>query len=389
MSAGASSRKRAALSLAVVAVAIVAAPSIAGGTVSLARGRIIAGGGLMVLGRPVQFYGTPGIDRAGGVSDDVQTGFSPNTQELRQAVLYFQPDTTMQVVAGQGQAVPGAPSAAFVRFNNVRGIDGVPFFGFTTDVPSSGVARFFQGAVEPLLGTGAPSDGTVQPGDFVAAQTRLFVAAGDRLASVVPSTKTFTEVIRVGDMLDGRVVTAVSSTQLFPLAIEPTGTLATAVLTLDGSSDAVTRFNLQTGSAMIALAENGPAPGFPAGVTIRFLLNSADINANGDWSVQTRLMGSGITDANDFTLFFFDGSGVLLGRVQEGMQVPDAAPGTTVALPAPPLQGPTRGGAFLPCSGTTAPATPSRKGSFSANASTPTTTVNPTRPPRATMRTAL
>jgi hypothetical protein len=341
-----SNRNRAALSAGVVTLAVAITPSDAAGTAAFPRARVIAKGGQIIVDRPVQFFGPPVIDQTGCVSVDAQTGTSPDTQELQQVVLHFRPDSTMEVVARQGQTVPGAPNATFVHFNNLNVVDEVPLFRFSTNLPSSGIARFVAGAVDPVLGTGAAADGTLAPGDFVAAQTRLFVLAVDRLVSVIPGTGTFNELIRVGDMLDGRMVTAVPPATLFPLAIEPSGTFATAVVTLDGSSDAVTRFNLQTGSKTIALAEDGPAPGLPAGVTIRFLLNSADMNANGDWSVPGRLTGSGISDANDFVVFFFDAGGTLQGRVQEGMPVPDAAPGTTVLLPAAPLHGST-GAAFL------------------------------------------
>jgi hypothetical protein len=243
------------------------------------------------------------------------------------------------ILLAQGDTLPNSTAVVLSFSRPIAGADG-DFAVVTTNMGRSLVRFTAEGTAVPILGVGASGErASFSPRSYVVNAGRVAVDAGEAIvAAPVADSSGVTTIIRNGDSFAGAAVTEIFTLDTVYLngARNGTGRVVT-----NGSTDIVISFNTETGVPSPLLTELTQAPGFPAGVNLLNFTSGTRINSAGFTGTGARLFGSGISSANDEIALVLDAGGNRVALVQEGTQVPGAAPGTVFTLPAAPVLGST------------------------------------------------
>jgi hypothetical protein len=243
-----------------------------------------------------------------------------------------------EVLLEQGQTLGDTAAVVLTISRPLSGRDG-DFALVTTSMGRSIVHFTAEGHAVPVLGVGAPGvrasfdprTYVVNAGFVVADVTDAIVAAD------LSDSSSVTTIIEVGAPFAGGTVREVFS--LDPVFVNAGG-LGTGRIVIDESgADVIVSYAAAAGVPSPRLTEFTQAPDFPPGVNLSNFTGGARINDAGFFAIAARLIGPGITNANNEARFVFDPGGEVVNLVRSGDQIPGAPDGTVFALPAPPVLG--------------------------------------------------
>jgi hypothetical protein len=254
----------------------------------------------------------------------------------------------VEVLVEEGETVPNSTAVIGGIRDLNAGTDG-EFALLATDQGNSIVRLVSGGPVVPVLGVGAPgARADFDPSKYVVGGGDVVAVAVDGEGNTAIVTADLADpaitvpILATGDSFGGGTVTEVFA--LDPIFANASNR-GTARIEIDDGPDVIISYDTNSGGPTAVLTEGEAAPGFAPGVNILRFTSSARINDAGFIAVLARVFGTGISNANDEVVYVLDSDGQLAGRVQEGTQVPGAAPGTVITLPSAPIMGPT--GAFF------------------------------------------
>jgi hypothetical protein len=250
-----------------------------------------------------------------------------------------------EVLLEQGQPLPGSAAILTGISRPLSGADG-DFALVTTDAGRTLVRFPSGGQPAPILGAGAAGQrGDLDPQYYVVNGGDVVASAldgdGDPLiVSADLAAPTTTAIAAAGDMFGGGTVTGVFSLDPIFLNAAHAGT---ARIVVDSTTDVLITFDANSGARTARVTELAPAPGFPAGVNVLGFSSagSARIDAGGFVAVALRLLGPGVSSANDEVVYLFDPTFAVAAMLREGMQIPDQPPGSVFTLLASPVLGST------------------------------------------------